>query len=127
MTAKAIAFIVASAPNESHNVGHNHALWMAMDKTVEETPKNEQLAVGVDACQCPHANVRMHANACTGRRVTGGGTLRSKDYKVLGAYGRDVLNDNGELLLPFATNHDLALVNKFFSTLKGGVSHDFNG
>ena len=53
--------------------------------------------------------------------------MGSKDSKILGAYGRDTLNDNGELLLSFANNHDLALVNIFFSTLKGGVSHSFNG
>ena len=48
--------------------------------------------------------------------------------KSLGAYGRDTLNDNGELLLlSFANNHDLAIVNTFFSTPKGGVSHTFNG
>ena len=46
--------------------------------------------------------------------------------KIVGAYGRDTLNDNGELLLSFANNHDLALVNTLFSTPKGGVSHTFN-
>ena len=53
--------------------------------------------------------------------------MGSKDSKILGAYGRDTLNVNGELLLSFANNHDLALVNTFFSTPKGGVSHTFNG
>ena len=54
--------------------------------------------------------------------------MGSKDSKILGAYGRDTLNDNGELLLlSFANNHNLALVNTFFSTPKGGVSHTFNG
>ena len=53
--------------------------------------------------------------------------MGSKDSKILGAYGRDTLNDNGELLLSFANNHDLALVNTFFSTPKGGESHTFNG
>ena len=46
---------------------------------------------------------------------------------MLGAYGRDNLNNNGELLLSFANNHDLALVNTFFSTPKGSASHTFNG
>ena len=50
-----------------------------------------------------------------------------KNNKILGAYGRDYLNDNEELLLSFANNHNLALVNTFFSTPKGGVSHNFNG
>ena len=31
--------------------------------------------------------------------------------QIVGAYGRDTLNDNGELLLSFAHNHNLALVN----------------
>ena len=53
--------------------------------------------------------------------------MGSKDSKIIGAYGQDALNDNGELLLSFANNHDLALVNTFFSTPKGGVSHTFNG
>ena len=53
--------------------------------------------------------------------------MGSKDSKFLVAYGRDILNDNGELLLFFANNHDLALVNTFFSSSKGGVSHIVNG
>ena len=69
--------------------------------------------------------VLMDANACTGKREKGG--VGSKDNKILGAYGRDTLDDNGELLLSFANNHDLAIiVNTFFSTPKGGVSHTFN-
>ena len=60
--------------------------------------------------------VLMDANARTGRREKGG--VGSKDNKILGAYGRDILNDNGELLLSFANNHDLAILNTFFSTPK---------
>ena len=55
------------------------------------------------------------------------GQVGSMDSKILGAYGRDTLNDIGELLLSFANNHDLAIVNTFFSTPKGGVSYTFNG
>ena len=76
---------------------------------MEEVPKHEQLFVLMDA------------NARTGRREKE--QVGSKDSKILGAYGRDTLNDSGELLLSFANNHDLALVNTFFSTPKGGVSH----
>ena len=53
--------------------------------------------------------------------------MGSKDRKSFVAYCRDTLNDNGELLLSFANNHDLALVKTFFSTPKGGVSHTFYG
>ena len=67
----------------------------------------------------------MGANARTGRR--GSGKTGNEHCGVLGAYGRDTQNDNGELLLAFASNHDLALVNTFFSTPKNGISHTFNG
>ena len=80
---------------------------------MKEVPRNE------------HLFVLMDANTRTGRREKGG--VESKDNKILGAYGRDTLNDNGELLLSFANNHDLAIVKTFFSTPKGGVSHAFNG
>ena len=69
--------------------------------------------------------VLMDANARTGRREKGG--VGNKDSKILGVYGRDILNDNGEPLLSFANSHYLAIVNTFFSTPKGGVSHTFNG
>ena len=36
-------------------------------------------------------------------------------------------HDNGELLVTFANKYDIAIVNTFFSTPKGGVSHTFNG
>jgi hypothetical protein len=53
--------------------------------------------------------------------------VRNQDSTVSGVYGRDTPNDHGELLLSFPNNHNLDLVNMFFSTLKGGVSHTFNG
>ena len=111
--AKAVTFVVAYAPTEPQNANNKHAFWTSLDRVVEEVPKHEQLFVLMDA------------NARTGRREKG--QARSKDSKIIGAYGRDTLNDNGELLLSFANNHDLALVNTFFSTPKGGVSHTFNG
>ena len=37
------------------------------------------------------------------------------------------LNDNGKLLLSFATDNKLAIMNTFFSTRKGGVSYTYNG
>ena len=84
-----------------------------MDRALKEVPRLEQLFVLMDV------NVR------SGRREKE--QVGSKDRNILGAYGRDILNDNGELLLSFANNHDLALMNTFFSTPKGCVSHTFNG
>ena len=110
---KAVTFVVAYALTETQNANNKHAFWTSLDRVVEEVPKHEQLFV------------MMGANARTGKREKG--QVGSKDSNILGAYGRDTLNDNGELLLSFANNHDLALVNTFISTPKGGVSHTFNG
>ena len=76
-------------------------------------PKHEQLFVLMDA------------NGRTGRR--GSGRPGNEQCEALDAYGRDTRNENGELLLSFASNHDLALVNTFFSTPQNGISHTFNG
>ena len=111
--AKAVTFFVAYAPTETHNDSKNYAFWTTLDRAVKDVPRHKQLFVLMDA------------NARTGRREKG--WVGSKDNKIFGAYGRDILNDNGELLLSFANNHDLAIVNTFFSTPKGGVSHTFNG
>ena len=69
--------------------------------------------------------VLVGANSRTGRSEKRG--VESKDNKILGAYGRDTLNENGKLLLLFASNHNIALVNTFFRTPKGGVSHTLSG
>ena len=112
--AKAVAFVVAYAPTETQNTNNKHAFWTSLHRVVKEVPKHEQLFV------------LMYANARTGRREKG--QVKSKDSQIIGAYGRDNLNDNGELLLlSFANSHDLALGNTFFSTPKGGESHTSNG
>ena len=66
--------------------------------------------------------VLTDANARTGKGDEGGGEA---DSKVLGAYGRDVLNENGQLLLGFAEVNELILLNTFFCTPKSGVSYTF--
>ena len=85
----------------------------ALNRVVEEVPKHEQLFALMDA------------NARTGRSEKG--EVGSKENKIIGACSRDTLNDNVELLLSFANNHDLARVDTFFSTPKGSVSYAFNG
>ena len=62
--------------------------------------------------------VLMDANVRTARNEKEG--VASKDNNILSAYVRDILNDNEELLLFFANNHDLVLVNTFFSSPNGG-------
>ena len=99
--AKAVTFFVACAPTEIHDAinSKKHAFWTTLDRAVKDVPRHEQLFVLMDA------------NARTGRREKGG--VGSKDNKILGAYGRDILDDNGELLLSFPNNHDLAINNIF--------------
>ena len=53
--------------------------------------------------------------------------MKSKDTKKIGGHGQDTLNGYGVPRLSFANNHDLALMNTFFSKPKGGVSHTCNG
>ena len=103
---------MAYAPTETQNASNKHAFLTSLDSAVKEVPKHKQLFV------------LMGANAGTGRRKR---QVGSKDRKIFCSYGRDALNDHGELLLSYANNHDLALVNTFSSTPKGGVSHTFNG
>ena len=75
--------------------------------------KYEQLSVLIDA------NARLERRG----RVK----LESEECKVLAAYGRDTLNDNGDRLLSFPANRVLALSNTFFSAAKNATSHTFNG
>ena len=81
--AKAVTFLVAYAPTETQNASDEHAFWTSLDRAVKEVPRHEQLFELMDA------------NSRTGRRKKR--QVGSRDSKILGAYGRDTLNDNGEL------------------------------
>ena len=78
----------------------------ALNYTVGSVPAREYVFVLTDA------------NARTGKRGEGGGEA---DSMVLSAYGRDMLNVNGKLLLGFAEDNKLALLNTFVCTPKSGV------
>ena len=78
--------------------------WATLGSTVAEMPKGEHLLVVMDA------------NARTGAEGEG-----CADDKVLGAYKRDTLKDNGRRLLAFSAENQLALVNTLFSTPKRGI------
>ena len=75
----------------------------ALNCTVASVPAREYVFVLTDA------------NARTGKRGERGGEAGSK---VLGAYGRDKLNENGKVLLGFAENNKLAPLNTFFAPPK---------
>ena len=82
----------------------------ALKSTVASVPARENVFVLTDA------------NARTGKRGEGGGEI---DSKAQGAYGRDVVDEDGKLLLRFAEDNKLALLNMFFCTPKSGVSCTF--
>ena len=104
----AVNFISAYAPTEVSKDESKQAFWDRLDSLVQRIPAKECLYVMMDA------------NARTGRRIEGESL---QDEGILGTYGRDELNDNGKLLLSFATDSKLAIMNTFFSTREGGVSH----
>ena len=102
--------MVAYAPTEEAPEGQKAKYMAALNWTVASVLAREYVFVLTDA------------NARTGKRGEGGGEA---DSKVLGAYGRDKLNENGKLLLGFAEDNKLALLNTFFCTPKSGVSYTF--
>ena len=105
-----VTFVVAYVPAEEAPEGQKGKYMAALNCTVASVPAREYVFILTDA------NVR------TGKRGEGGGET---DIKVLGANGRDKLNENGKLLLGFAEDNKLALLNTFFGTPKSGVSSTF--
>ena len=88
----------------------------------KNTPANTTTALNCTVASVPareYVFVLTDANARTGKRGEGGGEA---DSKVLGAYSREKLNENGKLLLGFAEDNKLTLLNTFFCTPKSGVS-----
>lgn len=65
----------------------------------------------------------QHANARTGRRRERG--RQTDNSEVLGTYGGDAPNENGNLLLRVTENNKLAILNTFFFTHKNGASCTF--
>ena len=110
VTSNFATFVVAYARTEEAPEGQKAPYMAALNCTVTLVPTGEYVFVLTDA------------NARTGKRGEGGGEA---DSKVLGAYRRDKLNENGKLLLDFAENSKLALLNTFFYTLKSGASYTF--
>ena len=102
--------MVAYAPTEEAPEGQNVKYMVALNCTVASVPARE------------YVFVLTAASTRIGKRDEGGGEA---DIKALGAYGRDMLNENGKLLLGFAEDNKLALLNTFFCTPKSGVSYTF--
>ena len=102
--------MAAYASTEEAPEGQNGKYMAALNCTVASVPAREYVFVLTDA------------NAKAGKRGEGEGET---DSKVLDAYGRDKLNENGKLLLGFAEDNKLALLNIFFCTPKSDVSYTF--
>ena len=93
-----VTFVVAYAPTEEAPEGQKAKYMAALNSTVAAVPTREYVFVLKDV------------NPKTGKRSEGGG---GADSKVLGSYGRDVLNEKCKLLLGFAEDNKLVL-NIFF-------------
>ena len=105
----AVTFVAAYAPTDVATTESKHMFWEKLDSLVRRIPAKEYLFVLMDA------------NAQTGGRIAG------ENEGTMGEYGRNELNENGELLLTFATDNRLAVLNTFFDTRRGGIWHTFNG
>ena len=105
-----VTFVVAYAPTVEAPEGQKAKYMAALNCTVASVPARKYVFVLTDA------------NARKGKKGGGGGKAARK---VLGAYGRDMLNENGKLLLGFAEDNKLALLNTFFCIPKSGVSYMF--
>ena len=108
-----LRYVVAYAPTEEATEGEKTKYMSALNSTVKPMPARDTSLFSL---------TRTPGRSRTGKRGEGGGET---DGKVLGAYGRDVLNENGKLLLGFAEDNKLGLLNTFFSTPKRGVSFTF--
>ena len=102
--------MVAYAPTKEAPEGQKAKYMAALNCIVASVPARE------------HVFILTGVNAKTGNRDEGGGEA---DSKVASACGRDVLNENGKLLLGFAEDKKLALLKTLFCTPKNGVSYTF--
>ena len=103
-----VSFIVGYAPTLDKSTSEKDYSWNSLDEVVKEVPSRD------------HLLVLMDANARTGMRG-----IEWTDSKVLGAYGRDELDDNGERLSTHATDNKLALLNTYYATPARGISYTF--
>ena len=103
--------MVTYTPTHEAPEGQKAKYMAALTSTVASVPAREYVFVLTDA------------NARTGKRGEGG---EEAGRKVFGAYGQDMLHENGKLLLGFAESNKLALLYTLFCTSKNGVSQTFH-
>ena len=103
-----VSFIANYAPTHDKSTSEQDYFWSSLDEVVKGVPSRDHLIVLLDA------------NARTGMKGIGW-----TDSKVLGDYGRDELNDNGERLMAHATDDKLALLNTYYAAPARGISYTF--
>ena len=103
-----VSFIVGYAPTLDKSTSEKNYFWSSLDEVVKGVPSRD------------HLLVLMDATARTGMRGIGW-----TDGNVLGAYGRDELNDNGARLLIHASDNNVALLNTYYATSARGISYTF--
>eukprot|EP00752_Nemacystus_decipiens_P018514 g16599.t1 len=104
----AVNFVAAYAPTDVADADTKSMFWDKPDSLVRNIPARETVFVLMDA------------NAQTRERIEG------EDMGTMGEYGHNELNDNGRLLLTFAADNKLAVLNTF-DYRKGGIWHTYNG
>ena len=87
-----VNFVVGHAPTELSYSEKKRAFWHRLGSLVRRIPPKECIFVLMDA------------DARTDGMIEG---ERTEGDRVLGAYGRDELNDNGKHLLNFSTYNEL--------------------
>ena len=90
-----MSFIIGYAPTLYKSTSEKDNFLSSLEEVVKKEPSRD------------HFLVLMNADARTDMRG-----IEWTDSKVLGAYGRDELNHNGERLLTHATDNKLALLNR---------------
>ena len=103
-----MSFIVGYSPTLDKSISENNYFRSSLDEVVQGVFSRDNLLVLMDA------------NARTGMRGIGW-----IDSEVMGAYGRDKLNDNGDRLLTHATDNKLALLNTYYAPSARGISYTF--
>ena len=93
-----VMFVLTCAPTEEAPEGQKTRYMAALNCTVASVPARE------------YAFVLTDANARTGKKGKGRGEA---DNKLLGAYDRDKLNENGKLPLGFAEDYNILYPQKW--------------
>ena len=103
-----MSFIAGYAPTLDKSTSEEDHFWRSIDEVVKGVRSRNHFLVLMDA---------------SARTAIGG--IGWTDSKVMGAYGRDGLNDNGERLWIHPTDNKLALLHTYYAPPARGISCTF--